>query len=357
MTIRALTIAALFLGILGCGVKAQPQAPEATLRPGDPAPPLVVDKWIKGGPISRFEPGKVYVMEFWATWCGPCIAAMPHVSELQKKYRDKGVVVIGMNISEPDKSKVEPFVRKMGQRMDYAVATDVVVGEEPGKMEQTWMAASGQQGIPCSFIVDRQGNIAWIGTPTTMERPLKAVVEGRFDRVEQAQFEKRVDNMWEEYAEAAKAKEFDKALSMLDRIAATDESYAPNVALQRFRTLVSKDDLPAANRLAQELADGPFKDHGMRMTSLAYSMLASEQAKNLDKQLVLKIATRASELMSEFDPTAPSIVAHAYALRGDFRKAAQVLRGVIENVPEGETRAQLQALLQEFQNRADRGGQ
>ena len=349
-------VAAAILGILGCGARAQLQTPGATLRPGDPAPPLVVEKWIKGGPISRFEPGKVYIMEFWATWCGPCIAAMPHVSELQKKYREKGVVVIGMNISEPDRSKVEPMVRKMGQRMDYAVATDMVVGEEPGKMEQTWMTAAGQQGIPCSMIVDRQGKIAWIGTPSTMERPLKAIVDGTFDRVEQAQFEKRVDNMWEEYAEAVKAKEFDKALAMLDRIATTDESYVPNVALQRFRTLVSKGDLGAANKLAQELADGPFKDHGMRMQSLAYSMLASDQAKNLDKHLVLKVATRASELMSEFDPVAPTIVAHAYALRGDFRKAAQVLRGVIENVPEGETRAQLQSLLQEFQQRADKGG-
>src|SRR4051812_31324782 len=76
--------------------------PPVTLKPGDPAPPLRVSKWLKGGPIPKLEKGKVYVMEFWATWCGPCVAGMPHVTKLQKKYADRGVVVIGMNVGEHD---------------------------------------------------------------------------------------------------------------------------------------------------------------------------------------------------------------------------------------------------------------
>ena len=58
----------------------------AGLKVGDPAPPIKVGEWVKGDSVAGFEPGKVYVMEFWATWCPPCVAAIPHISELQAKY-------------------------------------------------------------------------------------------------------------------------------------------------------------------------------------------------------------------------------------------------------------------------------
>src|ERR1700744_5719893 len=56
---------------------------------GDPAPPLRVKEWIKGTPVENFEKGRVYVVEFWATWCAPCRAAMPHLSSLASKYKHK----------------------------------------------------------------------------------------------------------------------------------------------------------------------------------------------------------------------------------------------------------------------------
>src|SRR5262245_45990939 len=78
---------------------AAPAVPQATLKIGDKAPALAIDKWVKGTPVKAFEPGKTYVVEFWATWCGPCVATMPHISELQSKYKDK-VTFIGVNVWE-----------------------------------------------------------------------------------------------------------------------------------------------------------------------------------------------------------------------------------------------------------------
>ena len=65
------------------------------LKVGSAAPELAIEHWLQDGngffkPVTKFEKGKVYVVEFWATWCGPCIQSMPHLAEIQNKYRGQG---------------------------------------------------------------------------------------------------------------------------------------------------------------------------------------------------------------------------------------------------------------------------
>jgi thiol-disulfide isomerase/thioredoxin len=95
------------------------EKPVVTLHVGDPAPALTVTEWLQGEPVKKFEPGKVYVVEFWAAWCGACIRAMPHLAELQARYKDRGVTVIcftSRNIRGSDNSdeKVAAFVKRRG---------------------------------------------------------------------------------------------------------------------------------------------------------------------------------------------------------------------------------------------------
>src|SRR5579883_3528530 len=59
---------------------------EASLKVGDPAPALKATRWLQGTEVSAFAPRKLYVVEFWATWCGPCVVMMPHLSQLQSEY-------------------------------------------------------------------------------------------------------------------------------------------------------------------------------------------------------------------------------------------------------------------------------
>jgi thiol-disulfide isomerase/thioredoxin len=152
------------------------------LAPGMPAPPLVSGEFIQGEPVKEFEKDKVYVVEFWATWCGPCVATIPHVNDLQKKFADKGLVVIGQNVWERDTSKVKPFVEKMGEKMTYRVAMDDKSDGGKGKMAETWMQAAGQKGIPSAFVVDKKGSIAWIGHPARLnEELLGQIIDGTFD--------------------------------------------------------------------------------------------------------------------------------------------------------------------------------
>ena len=89
---------------------------------GDPAPPLTGLTWVRGGPVNVQDGKHWYVVEFWATWCGPCRQSIPHLTELQEKYKEKGVVVVGISMEKP--SVVRPFLKRMGKKMRYAVACD-----------------------------------------------------------------------------------------------------------------------------------------------------------------------------------------------------------------------------------------
>jgi thiol-disulfide isomerase/thioredoxin len=156
----------LFLALLLGAVKVGWASP--ALQVGDPAPKLAPGSWVQGEPVKEFRKGTVYLVEFWATWCGPCRASIPHLNELHTKFKDKGLVVIGQNCAEKESGKVAPFVAKMGDKMTYRVALDNMSGGDRGKMLETWMLAAGQHGIPTAFLVDAKGNIVWIGNPMAL---------------------------------------------------------------------------------------------------------------------------------------------------------------------------------------------
>lgn len=150
---------------------------------GDPAPPLRVREWLKGTPVQKFEKGQVYVLEFWATWCQPCVAAIPHLSNLARKYRDK-VTIIGIDVYE-GKSKsrksmdqVKAFVDSMGSQMDFNVAI-----EDSNFTVADWIEAAEEKnsGIPRTFVLDAEGRLAWIGYPQHLDEVLSKIVNNTWD--------------------------------------------------------------------------------------------------------------------------------------------------------------------------------
>lgn len=152
----------------------------AQLKVGDPAPKLQTGQWVQGDPVQSFERGKVYVVEFWATWCGPCRASIPHLNALYEQFKDKGLVVIGQNIAEHQEDHVAPFVKRMGTNMTYRVALDNKSREPQGAMLVNWMEAAGRNSIPTAFIVDQKGKIAWIGYPMDLnEQLLENILAGK----------------------------------------------------------------------------------------------------------------------------------------------------------------------------------
>ena len=156
---------------------------------GDPAKPLDIKEWVKGNAVD-LAAGKgktIYVVEFWATWCGPCRSSIPHLTELQKQFKDKGVVFVG--VSDEKSDVVKKFVEKMGDKMDYVVAIDA------GKTSEGYMEAYGANGIPHAFVVDKEGRIAWEGHPMNgLDKVLDQIIDGKYDLTEaKAKAGKRVE--------------------------------------------------------------------------------------------------------------------------------------------------------------------
>ncbi len=158
-------------------------------RLGGPAPKITGLTWIKGGPVE-IKKGSVYVIEFWTTWCPPCKYTIPHLTELQKKYKDKSVTIIG--ISNEPVSTVQPFVKAKAETMDYAVAVDT-----DGIAAKNYMEAFGEAGIPTAFVIDKKGRLVWIGHPSgDLDDVLEKVVEDKFDF---EQYQKDITEAKEKY--------------------------------------------------------------------------------------------------------------------------------------------------------------
>lgn len=148
---------------------------------GIPAQPLEVAEWVHGEPV-KIEPGKVYVVEFWATWCPPCLRSIPHLNELQEKYADD-LVIIGMASSERVNTTAEAvagierfFEENPERRAQYRIAVD-----KERATSNSYMNLFGQTGIPCAFVIDRERRIVWVGNPLRgLDEVVAKVIAGEF---------------------------------------------------------------------------------------------------------------------------------------------------------------------------------
>ena len=299
-------------------------AAKADLKVGDPAPPLSVSKWVKGTP-NKLTPGKVHVVEFWATWCGPCKATIPHLTELSKKYKAKadfsGISIWEGNGGDTNpvaiEKKVNAFIKEMGAKMDYSIAMDDKI--TGGTMATKWMAAAGQKGIPTVFIVDQQGKIAWIGHPMDMDIPLERVCAGNFNS-------------------AAYAKE------------ASSRKNSENEKLQAFmmklETLLVDGKIDNAMSLVDTETSGNTQDaKSMRskvsMLLHAFASIVSNPTQNLPptfeamKKFNVQLARKALALSDGEDSHLYDTLALTLAMAGNYKEAAEIQEKAVAKLSVG----------------------
>ena len=348
--LRCLAIVAALSATAG-SASAQQQMPEPTLKVGDAAPPLSIGKWVKGEPVKSFDPGTAYVLECWATWCGPCIAAIPHVTELQKKFDGK-LVVIGMNVFEQDEAKVAPFVEKMGDKMAYRVATDDKSKNPEGAMSQTWMAAAGRNSIPTSFVIDKAGKIAWIGHPMEMEPIIEAVIAGTYDPKAQAAKEDEKKAIIARIESAAKAEDVDAALAAIDELAKADPSMAKQLTFARFQFLLQAKRYDQAYAKEDALVEA-FAEQPAMLGQIAAIVTMAPGLETRDLSFARRMADRAVTQTDRKEPALIDLLARVTFEQGDAAKAIEIEREAISAAGDNEkAKAAFQANLEKYEKAA-----
>lgn len=314
------------------------QAQEPKLKIGDPAPKLQVGKWVQGEPVKAFEKDKAYIVEFWATWCGPCRVSIPHLNELHEKYKDKGLVVIGQDVWERDESLVEPFIKKMGDKMTYRVAMDDKTKEEKGAMAVTWMQAAGQNGIPTAFVVNKHGKIAWIGHPMSLkEQVLEDILADRYDLAKAAAEKEQETKNRAQLTELSKQlntsmrqKNWDDAEKTVGEM----EKLLPagmrsGLAMTRFQILTQRGDYDAAYKVVSDLSDSEL-DNAMLQNQLAWTIVSSKELEKRDLALAEKIAERANKAAKGKDPNILDTLARAQFMNGKKSQAIETEQKAVD---------------------------
>lgn len=326
-------------------IAASALAAEPTLKVGDPAPKLQNGQWVQGDPVKEFQPGKAYIVEFWATWCGPCRASIPHLNDIYIKYKDKGLVVIGQDCWENDEKLVAPFVKNMGDKMTYRVALDDKTGDTKGKMAETWMAAAGRNGIPSAFLIDTHGVVAWIGHPMELESQeevIDQVLAGKYDLKkaaadyedklkQEADEQKAMAPMQAKMAAVSKAmhdKKWDEALEDLDAVEKTAPSnrradLSINFEVTRFRILIGKKDYSAASTLAGKITDA-YKNNANLLNYLAWQIVVDKTVEKPGLELAESLANRANEAAKGMDPNILDTQARILFIKGQKDAAIQL---------------------------------
>ena len=293
--LRTLTLMA------GIAVMAAARPAEAKLTVGDPAPKLQAGKWVQGEPVPQFDSNHVYIVEFWATWYGPCRASIPHLNELSQKFKDRGLVAIGQDVWERDDSAVAPFVKKMGDQMTYRVALDDKSQEPKGAMAVAWMDAADQNSIPVAFIVSRQGRVAWIGHPMSLnEQTLEDILTGRFDVAKfAAEYERQQQvqatdmELSQKLSQAIKNKDWDTADTTIAELKKAQPAMEINFDLVRFAILLQRKNYAEAYKFAAALSDA-HPDNALVQNDLAWTIAAQPGLEQRDLALAEKMALRAN---------------------------------------------------------------
>ena len=287
-------------------------APAAALAVGDSAPPLQVGEWVRPGPVNLLNwsgknPKPFFLIEFWATWCEPCRAMMPHITELQNRYAGAGLVVIGVSNEHP--SAIHRFIQSLGDRVGYALVTDTIHRDA----YNAYMWPVGSPGIPHAFLIDRDGILVWHGIPSAKE------IDARIERL----------------AGQGYTLESEVLVERAERLVA------------RYFATVTRDARSGeAARLGERIVDwGSARPDLLR--EFAWRILTEPGFESRDVHTALLAATRAAEARpNDFRTLETLALAHFTA--GDIAEAVRCQNAAIEACPEQALRNRLKETLDTF---------
>ena len=378
--------------------RARPKMSEPSARPapsltiGSKAPALNIEHWVQDGkgkfkPVTKFEPGQVYIVEFWATWCGPCIAAMPHIVELQKKYADRGLQVV--SISDEELDTVSEFLKrevakpkapaaKVEAAKEQAPADEkpMTYGEltssyclttDPDRScHEDYMTAAQRNGIPCAFIVGKDGTIEWIGHPMSIDPAIASVLDGKWDREaflveyrESEKFSRRLN----EIMQSASKNKFADAIKLVEKAESEFESpvfkarissLTTSILASQLEYMVLKNNPESVAVLESLLKDKPpLAINQIVWQSVAVPYIAGRKA----NPELIKCSVEHMEKALKVEPESSYYLdtqAHLYGLLGEFDKALELQEKAVKYA-EDKNRGEIETYLKELRSKKEPG--
>ncbi len=307
----------------------------AAPRVGDKAPAIKVASWVGGRtPVLPGEPQAekhIFLIEFWATWCPPCLKSIPHLAGLHQKHEKDGLVVIGVSNEEP--RTIEEFIEKKKQKMPYYVASD-------DEMATTTAWTEDIPAIPHTFLVDRTGTVVWQGNPLAeakaMDQAIVDLLAGKFDLQAAklaATTARKFNKLMSELQPAYVARDKEKVFQILDQMIALrpDELQPYLIKWQLLREFDLADQLEAWDAKIME----EFKDSGPAMRQLAEVELGQDYA-DRNPRMLLGYVARANELAQGQDAETLSLLARVQCELGMVEAAIASQTQAAELAPEGK---------------------
>lgn len=330
----------------------EPFAP-GRLLVGDPAPSLSIKRWYLGEPRESLTPGHVHVVDLWATWCGPCVRAMPELTALQSEYRDKGVRVLGVSIDEARNAEeqVERFIEKRSDTIGFDIALD------DGRTVQDWLTAAGRSSIPSSYIVDQEGTLAWVGhpqatDPKTGQPMMRTVIDGLIDGTydleaataearkeilkerEKEQSAERVQGLMGEMNEAWASGDRERTMEIIDRVIEMSPESGTELAVRKAEILLYELNRGAdASAFVQKMIEGPYADDSDTLLRFS-TLLSGELDPGPDgRRAAVDAAQLAVEIIGD-DPNALAQLGHAQFVAGHVQDAIDTMVRARDLCPE-----------------------
>ena len=370
--LKRLFLTSLFATALIALSISTPQASAKELSIGSDAPALDIEHWLQDGkgffePVKEFEDDKVYVIEFWATWCGPCIQNMPHIAELQNQYRGQNVQIIG--VSDETEEEVKEFLDQdhpqLEKKMGEVTAAYSLTADPDRSVHADYMEASNQQGIPTAFIVGKDGKIEWIGHPASMDPVLERVVEDSWDREAFKEEQRMEQELQENLHKVDELVTNDKVDEALELIEAQLESVTKPAMKKQWYSI--KCDIKLHfDRVDDEVVQH-YKDHlesvkgsARGVAQFAYWMFGTSQQGADISKVVMPVLVELKESLKEASEEEQPLLYNAAAVltttTGDYDLAIKLQQQAIESSPDPRQKKRMMPLLEELKEKVAKQG-
>lgn len=332
---------------------SQTPAAPTKLKVGDKAPALSVESFVHGTPVTALEPGKTYLLHFWAPWNKASVEQLQALGAVQKNYADKGLVVLAVastDVTGTTVDKVKAKLTELGDAVQIPVAWD-----KGSSTKDAFLKAAGRSTLPCAVLVDKDGKIALIENAALAMPFFEAVTAGKHDLAALAAWQAKADRVQQttkSLATAYQGRKWADVLTYADELLDVDPiGYGGNAQARMLAQ--SKSGAPdKAIEWAKAWVDGAGKNSSEGLNAVAWVLVdPKEPFPGADLELAMKAAQRSAELTKNEDGAVLDTLARVHFLKGDVAQAVEIQKKALEKLKPNQIqfKGQIEAALKEYE--------